>query len=500
MDLRRTQLTGLLNNVTHEKTKFIGLIQKLRTLLALDKDHKLINTKHNTIIYTENLNEILSHINYKHPIVKILLEYLNRLGTFDSSSRYFSRVCSNILDELVYLMDNGVNHKRISNELYEMALLLGTLNVSVKSNSDEKVGNSSKNMLLCEDIKKFIKSEIKDDTVADILIRAVEKTKSFDVEKIRITKIPTGGLEDSYMLDGFVLNRQAEGKVKSLVDTSVALYNAPLDINRTELKGTILLEKSEDLMNYSAKEVSQIKAVVDSLNTNILVVCGNINEMFMEYADKRNIMVLRVFSKFDLKRVCDSVGGAIYNRIAPVKNSGRILSVRAFEDSSYKFTSIVGRGEICTLVIKNSVVPLLEYYERKITGILEYLSRTVEVKQAFYSEEKPCAGETNKKEIIYSDIDENNGGKSHSGLLSGEDFSETICGAVGSSSAIRKAVSKAIKKIPEFTLVYSDKVRAMRYVLEFLAGVLEVDDYLVSKRDVLDIKPPQHDGHWDEDH
>lgn len=51
------------------------------------------------------------------------------------------------------------------------------------------------------------------------------------------------------------------GIVKNATKAKVAVYTCGLDISQTETKGTVLLKKAEDLLNFSRGEEKQLEGV-----------------------------------------------------------------------------------------------------------------------------------------------------------------------------------------------------------------------------------------------
>ncbi|KAI5173840.1 T-complex protein 1 subunit theta, partial [Pancytospora epiphaga] len=339
MDFGRTQISGLLNNVAHEKTRFMGLLHKLNTLLKLSNGHKLILTSLDKLLLTAYPGDIYDNVNYNHPILSILKEYLGKTSECPNGAPYFLRLVIPLIKEVNFLLDNGVRPKAIS-DVFKSISEIEVKDINKNEEHEIDGEEPTEQSILNGTIIELIRSVIKDSHIAGLLIECIEATKSFDTEKIRICKILSGSIEDSFRVDGMILNRKPEGRVTNLSNTSVGIFNCPMDINRTELKGTVLFRNHEELSNFSKDEVYRIKSFVDSLNVNVLVVCGKIDSLFLELANERNLMVLKAFSKFDLKRICDSVGGSIYNQLGPVKHKGMAKSVTAFVDGGYEFTKI----------------------------------------------------------------------------------------------------------------------------------------------------------------
>ena len=80
MDLGRTQLSGLLNNVLHEKTRFIAILHRLKSILALFSGNKFnfASPLFDRLILTSSPLLISENLTFSHPILKILLEFLQK--------------------------------------------------------------------------------------------------------------------------------------------------------------------------------------------------------------------------------------------------------------------------------------------------------------------------------------------------------------------------------------------------------------------------------------
>lgn len=471
MDFTRTQLTGLLNNVSHEKARFINIIHKLKALLALNKDNKLVLTSLDKLILTSSPQVIYENLSFPHPILKMLIEFLQKTKKMGDGDRVLIEILKKLVDEISFLLDNGVKPKTISNHLKDISL--NDEKFEVEDNSpDLEIVDAVKSMTLeghiTSNLRDYIQSIVIDETATKLLIDAIEYTESFDSEKIRICKVHTGTPEDSYRIDGMLLNRTPEGKVKTASKTTIGIFNCPFDITRTELKGTILMHTSTELLNFSNEEAEMAKKQIDSLNVNVLVVSGTVNELFMDFADLRNLLVLRIFNKYDLKRLCDLVGGAIYNHLGPIPTKGFVENIDIVEDGDCKFTRVLASGKVTTIVLKNSLGEVCDEIERRILTTLENLEKNFSSISA--------------KGVKFSPAN----------------FFERVSKDIGTSNIVRARVSKAISGVRCNRMLFADQMRCVRYAIEFLATVLEVDDYLVAKANQLDVKP-RANPQWDED-
>uniref|UniRef100_A0A2I2YVL1 T-complex protein 1 subunit theta n=1 Tax=Gorilla gorilla gorilla TaxID=9595 RepID=A0A2I2YVL1_GORGO len=121
-------------------------------------------------------------------------------------------------------------------------------------------------------------------------------------DNIRVCKILGCGITSSSVLHGMVFKKETE-------DAKIAVYSCPFDGMITETKGTVLIKTDEELMNL-------IKAIADT-GANVVVTGGKVEDMALHYANKYNMMLVKLNSKWDLRRLCKTVGATALPRLTP---------------------------------------------------------------------------------------------------------------------------------------------------------------------------------------
>ena len=114
----------------------------------------------------------------------------------------------------------------------------------------------------------------------------------------------------SEVLQGMVFKRQVEGDVTKAEDCKVAVYSCPIDVMQTETKGTVLIKTAQELLDFSQGEENvveqQIKGIAES-GAKVIVSGGKVGDLAQHYCNKYNIMVVRLMSKWDLRRLCRAI-------------------------------------------------------------------------------------------------------------------------------------------------------------------------------------------------
>lgn len=152
--------------------------------------------------------------------------------------------------------------------------------------------------------------------------------KLFSVDSIRVVKIMGASINDSYFLNGMVFNREPEsnsgyvfmflGHLQRATNAKIAIFSCPLDIGRTETKGTVLLQNASELLSFSSGEEKlveqQMKEIAES-GAKVLITGGSISDIVMHYINRFELVAIRIPSKFDLQRLCKATGAVALARL-----------------------------------------------------------------------------------------------------------------------------------------------------------------------------------------
>jgi len=134
-----------------------------------------------------------------------------------------------------------------------------------------------------------------EDTFAPLVARACIDVlpptdfQRFTVDNIRVAKVLGGGITDAQVVRGVVLTKDAEGTIKQLNNAKVAVYVAGLEIEKTDTKGKVWIEKASELENYAKTEENALEAKIKAIKQagiDLVISGGNIGEMAMHFLEK----------------------------------------------------------------------------------------------------------------------------------------------------------------------------------------------------------------------
>jgi len=220
-----------------------------------------------------------------------------------------------------------------------------------------------------------------EDMLAGLVARAAisvmppaPKRPSVNVDSVRVCKLIGGGITDSTVIKGIVVQRQSEGVVQRADDAKIAVFGCGIEAGSTETKGTVVIKNADELKAFNKEEErlmeEAIKSIADS-GSKVVVAGGSISEIAQHFLNKYNLMFVKIVSKFELRRLCRSVGATALVRVGPPTpdEMGHADKVFVQELGSKKvmiFQQLDDDSQVATVVLRGGTMNMLDDVERAI--------------------------------------------------------------------------------------------------------------------------------------
>lgn len=353
----------------------------LLTSMGPSGRNKIIVNKHGRIFVTNDAATMVNELEIVHPAVKLLITASKQqefeMGDNTNVVIILAGELLNIAEKLIH---TGLSVTEIT-QGYNMA------NKYVMQTLDKLVVDKVESIADADQLRKVIRPVIaakqygNDETISKLVIDAVKlimnpkRPQAFNVDNVRVVKIMGASLASSQVVKGMVFPREPEGHVKNVTSRAkVVVFNCPIDISTTETKGTVLLHNAQEMLDFSKGEEQQLdqmcKEISDS-GVKVVVAGANVGELALHYMNKYGILVLRVPSKFDLRRVSQVCGATPMPRLgAPMPDEmGEVDVIETKEIGGDRVTIFRQNESISrtsTIVVRGATQNSLDDIERAI--------------------------------------------------------------------------------------------------------------------------------------
>ena len=162
------------------------------------------------------------------------------------------------------------------------------------------------------------------DELAAMAVQAVQSVVdedgTVDTDNITVEKKVGGGITDSMLVSGVVIDKDRlhPNMPKSVADARIALLNAAVEIEKTEVDAKIQITSPDQLQAFLDQEENMLKGMVDRIaatGANVLFVQKGIDDLAQHFLAKAGIYTVRRIKKSDMEKLARATGGRVVTSI-----------------------------------------------------------------------------------------------------------------------------------------------------------------------------------------
>ncbi|KIM58489.1 hypothetical protein SCLCIDRAFT_16768 [Scleroderma citrinum Foug A] len=382
-------LQGLEEAVLRNIQAVAELSDLVRTSFGPNGRNKLVINHLGRLFVTSDAATIIREVEVVHPAAKLLVmasqAQESEMGDATNMVLIFS---GELLKKAEHLLILGLHPSEIIKG-YELACTKALAELETLSTS--RLPSPLTLSTLAEALKPAIASkqygfeDVLSKLVAEAALAVMPSNpKNFNIDNVRVVKIMGSNLSTSKVVQGMVFGREPEGMVKKTTKAKVAVFTCALDISQTETKGTVLIKNADEMLNFTRDEEKHLekifKEIADS-GIKVIIAGSSVGELALHFLNRFNIAVLKVLSKFDLRRVCRVVNATPLARVgAPMPEEAgyvdifetieiggdRVTVLRQLAKGEPGYDSSLEKTKTATIILRGATANHLDDLERAV--------------------------------------------------------------------------------------------------------------------------------------
>jgi thermosome len=180
-------------------------------------------------------------------------------------------------------------------------------------------------------------------------------------ENIKIEKKVGGGIEDSELIDGIVLDKEKvhSGMPSSVKNAKILLLDSALEIKNTETEAKIQITDPEKMQAFLDMEEKMIRDIVDKVvktGANVVFCQKGIDDIAQHLLAKKGIYAVRRVSQSDMEKLQLATGGKILTTLEDFSPNdlgfAGLVEERKTGDESMTFVTGCKNPKAVTILIR----------------------------------------------------------------------------------------------------------------------------------------------------
>ena len=165
------------------------------------------------------------------------------------------------------------------------------------------------------------------DYLADLAVKAMlavagkqDGVYKVDVDDVKIEKKTGESLRDTTLINGIVLDKEIvqSGMPKRIEKAKIALIDASLEIEKTELDSKINIESPEMIEAFLNEEETMLRDMTNKIlasGANVVICQKGIDDMAQHFLSRKGVIAIRRAKKSDMEKLARATGGKIVSSI-----------------------------------------------------------------------------------------------------------------------------------------------------------------------------------------
>jgi archaeal chaperonin len=380
------------NNITAAKT----IAEILRTSLGPRGMDKMLVNNIGDVTITNDGATILKEIDVQHPAAKMMVEISkatdNEVGDGTTSTVVLA---GSLLSKAEELIAKDV-HPTVIVDGYAIASekaieILKKASTKVDPADRQILGKIAHTSMASKLVS--VNAEPLSRIVVDAVIAVAEKASDnsnnlrVDVDSIKVEKKAGGSVEDTKLIQGIVLDKEVvHGAMpKRIEDAKIALLNAALEIEKTEMSAEIRISDPQQMHMFLEEENRMLKSMVDKISAsgaNVLLCQKGIDDLAQHYLAKEGILAVRRVKESDMNNLAKATDGRVLSNIDELSAAdlgyAKVVEERKVETDKWVFVEGCKNPKAVSILVRGGSQRVVDEAERSVHDAIMTVKDVVE--------------------------------------------------------------------------------------------------------------------------
>jgi thermosome len=208
-----------------------------------------------------------------------------------------------------------------------------------------------------------------------------------DIDNIQLIKKTGKSLLESQLIRGIIIDKEVvhPGMPKKVEDAKIALLDAALEIEKTEISAEIRIKDPAQMQAFLDQETKMLKEMVDKIKAakaNVVFCQKGIDDMAQHFLAKEGILTARRVKESDMEKLAKATGGRIVTDLSDLSakdlGAAGMVEERKVGDDKMIFVEKCKDPHAVAILIRAGLERMVDEAERAMTDALSVVSDVIE--------------------------------------------------------------------------------------------------------------------------
>lgn len=365
----------------------------VRTTLGPKGMDKMLVDSLGDVVITNDGATILKEMDIEHPAAKMMVEVAKTQDDEVGDGTTTAVVLAGeLLKKAEELLEQDVHPTLIASG-YAMASekacdILNNISTEVKADDEDVLKKIAKTSMTGKG------AEVGGEKFIDLAVKAVraivEKDGSVDINNISVEKKTGASAEETQLIEGIVIDKERvhPNMPKKIEDAKIALINAALEIEKTEIDAKIEITSPSQLKLFLDEEERMLKDYSDKIaasGANVVLCQKGIDDIVQHYLAKQGIIAARRVKKSDMEKLARATGGRIVTNVEEIekKDLGKagLVEERKIGDDQMIFVKECKNPKAVSILLRGGTEHVVDELDRGLHDALRVVGVAIEDKK-----------------------------------------------------------------------------------------------------------------------
>jgi thermosome len=363
------------------------------TLGPKGMDKMLVDTLGDIVITNDGVT-ILDEMDIEHPTAKMMVEVAKtQQDEIGDGTTTAVIIAGELIKKAEDLLEEKI-HPTVIIKGYQMALkkaeeILHSISEDISIKDEERLKQIAITAMTgksAEGKKEFFAKM----AVEAIKLVAEEKDGVIEIDKknIKIEKKHGGGMTDSELLKGVVIDKEkVHVRMPSYVkNAKIALVDEALEVKKPETDAKINITDPESLDKFLEQEEKMIRDKIESIRkagANVVICQKGIDDMAQHFLAKYGIYAVRRVKKSDMEKLAKATGGKIVTVIKDLSSEdlgeARVVEEVKIGGDEYTFIRDCVNPKAVTLFIRGGTEHVVDEIEKAVEDAIDDITAALKL-------------------------------------------------------------------------------------------------------------------------